>query len=70
MTRKRDWSKIFIDDVKANVSFDISNDEGLRDAFNWESMSPLLKIVYLRTGGKYNFLEYRLHFIKAINSSE
>ena len=59
------WSNIHIDHVAAISSFDVSNDEQLLEAFNWKNTQPLLKEDNLRKGSKFDFLDYRLQFIKA-----
>ena len=45
--------------------FDISIEEELKDAFDWENTQPLFKHDHQRKGIKYNFLDYQLQFIKA-----
>ena len=45
--------------------FDVSNDEELKEAFNWKNCQPLLKEVHAQKGTKFNFLDYQLQFIKA-----
>ena len=39
------WFTIQIDLIKPILSFDTSNDEGLREAFNWKNNQALLKQV-------------------------
>ena len=45
--------------------FDVSKDGELKEAFNWKNTQPLLKRDHLQKGTKFNFLDYRLQFIKA-----
>ena len=59
------WSNIEIDHVKAICMFDVSDDEQLKEAFSWKNTQPLLKQHNRQIGIKFNFLEYRLQFIKA-----
>ena len=59
------WSNIEIDHVKPICMFDVSKDEELKEAFNWKNTQPLLKYVHAQKGNKFNFLVYRLQFIKA-----
>ena len=64
-TLEMNWSIIEIDHVKAISSFDISDEEQLKEAFNWRNTQPLLKEVHQQKGVKFNLLDYRLQFIKA-----
>ena len=59
------WNNIEIDDVKAICLFDISDDDQLKEAFNWKNTQPLLKQDNRQKGTKFNFLDYQLQFIKA-----
>ena len=65
MTPDMTWDNIEIGHVRPISSFDISDDEQLKEAFNWRKTQPLLKENHQKKGIKYNFLEYRLHFIKS-----
>ena len=65
MTPDTTWDNIEIDHVRPISSFDISDDEQLKEAFNWRNTQPLLKEIHQKKGIKYNFLDYRLQFIKA-----
>ena len=65
MTPEMNWSNIEIDHVKAICLFDVSDDEQLREAFNWKNTQPLLKHDHQKKGIKFNFLDYQLQFIKA-----
>ena len=58
-------SNIEIDHVRPITSIDISDDEQLREAFNWRNTQPLLKHDHRQKGIKYNFLDYQLQFMKA-----
>ena len=65
MTPDMTWDNIEIDHVRPISSFDISDDEQLKEAFNWRNTQPLLKEIHQKKGIKYNFLDYRLQFIKS-----
>ena len=65
MTPDMTWDNIEIDHVRPISSFDISDDEQLKEAFNWRNTQPLLKEINQKKGIKYNFLDYRLQFIKS-----
>ena len=65
MTPDMTWNNIQIDHVKPICLFDITNDEELKEAFNWKNTQPLLKEVHSQKGIKFNLLDYRLQFIKA-----
>ena len=56
---------IAIDHVKRIRSFDISDNEGLKEAFDWKNNQPLLKQDHQHKGIKFNFLDYQLQFIRA-----
>ena len=43
MAPEMNWDNIEIDHVKAICMFDVSKDEGLREAFTWKNTQPLLK---------------------------
>ena len=55
MTPEMNWSNIEIDHVKAICLFDISNDEQLKEAFNWKNTQPLLKHDHHKKGIKFIF---------------
>ena len=65
MSPEMNWSKIEIDHFKPIRLFDVSKDEELREAFNWKNTKPLSKQAHVHKGTKFNFLDYRLQFIKA-----
>ena len=65
MTPDMTWDNIENDHVRPISSFDISDDEQLKEAFNWRNTQPLLKKIHQKKGTKYNFLDYRLQFIKS-----
>ena len=65
MTPDMTLDNIEIDHVRPISSFDISDDEKLKEAFNWRNRQPLLKEIHQKKGIKYNFLDYRLQFIKS-----
>ena len=60
-----DWLNIEIDHVKPILSFDVSNDEELKEAFNWKETKPLLKQAHLPKGTNIFFFEYRVQFFQA-----
>ena len=62
---KRIGKNIHIDDVTPDISFDVTKDEELHDAFNWKNMQPILKIEFPRRGRKFILLDSRLQLIKA-----
>ena len=64
MTPDMTWVNIEIDHVRPISLFDISDDEQLKKAFNWRNTQPSLKKFHQKKGIKYNFLDYRLQFIK------
>ena len=64
-TPEMKWENIEIDHVKPICLFDISDDEQLKEAFNWMNTQPLLKKDHQLKGTKFNFLDYQLQFIKA-----
>ena len=45
--------------------FDVTKDDELKEAFCWKNTRPLLKHIHHQKGTKFNFLDYRLQFIKA-----
>ena len=64
MTPEMNRSIIEIDHVRPITSFDISDDEQLKEAFNWRNTQPLLKHDHRQKGIEYNFLDYHLQFMK------
>ena len=64
-TPEMNWTNIEIDHVKPICLFDVSEDEELREAFNWKNTQPLLKETHSQKGINFNFLDYQLQFIKA-----
>ena len=58
------WENIEIDHVRPISSFDISDDEQLKEAFNWRNTHPFLEESHQKKGIMYNFLDYKLQFIK------
>ena len=65
MSPEMNWSNIEIDHLKPICLFDVSKDEELREAFNWKNTQPLSKPAHIHKRTKFNFLDYRLQFIKA-----
>ena len=53
------------DHVRPISSFDKSDDEQFKEAFNWRNTQSLLKEIHQKKGIKYSFLDYRLQFIKS-----
>ena len=68
-TPDMNWNNIEIDHVKPICMFEASEDNELREAFNWKHTQPLLKHDHQKKGKKFNFLDYQLQFIKHINLS-
>ena len=64
-TPETNWSTIEIDHVKPICMFDVSEDEELKEAFNWKNTQPLLKELHSQKRIKFIFLDYLLQFIKA-----
>ena len=46
MCPEMNWSNIEIDHVKPISSFDVTRDEGMREAFNWMNTQIRMKQVY------------------------
>ena len=65
MTPEMNWTHIELDHVKPICTFDLSDEEQLKEAFNWINTQPLLKHDHQQKGIKFNFLDYQLQFIKA-----
>ena len=59
------WDIIEIDHVKPIGLFDVSDDEQLKEAFNWRNTQPLLKEDHQQKGIKFKVLDYQSQFIKA-----
>ena len=59
------WKNIDIDHVNAIILFKISDEEKLKESFNWRITQPLVKEVHQQKRVKVYLLEYRLQFIKA-----
>ena len=64
-TPEMNWENIEIDHVEPICLFDMSDDEQLKEAFNWKNTQPLLKKDHQLKGTKFNFVDYQLQFIKA-----
>ena len=64
-TPEMNWENFEIDHVKPICKFDVTKDDELREAFNWKNTQPLLKQDHQQKGSKFNFLNYKLQFIKA-----
>ena len=58
------WSNIEIDHVKLFSSFDVSEDEEMREDFNWKNTQPLMQISSAQRT-KFDYLDFRLQFIRA-----
>ena len=65
MTPDMTWDNTEIDHVRPISSFDISDDEQFKEAFNWRNTQHLLNEIHQKKGIEYNFLDYRLQFIKS-----
>ena len=59
------WLNIEMDHVKPICLFDVSQDEELKEAFNWRNTQPLLKQDHQLKGINFKFLDYQLQFITA-----
>ena len=46
MTSHMNWENIEIEHVNPICMFDVSKDEELKEAFNWEETQPLLKEIH------------------------
>ena len=57
MTPDMIWDNIEIDHVRPISSFEISDGEQLKEAFNWRNTQPLSKEIHQKKGIKYNFLD-------------
>ena len=64
MTPEMNCTNIELDHVEPICTFDLSDDEQLKEAFNWRNTQPLLKENHLHTGTKSNFSDYQLQFIR------
>ena len=64
-TPEMNWSNIEVDHIKPICMFDASDDEQLKESFNWKNTQPLLKQDHRQKGIKFNFLDYQNQFIKA-----
>ena len=58
-------NNIDIDHVKPFSLFDISEEEEMKEAFNWKNTQPLLKEVHRQNRTKHNFLNYRPQYVRA-----
>ena len=65
MTPEMNWLNIEVDHVNPICLFDLSNFDELKEVFCWKNTQPLSKQDHQQKGTKYNFLDYRLQFIKA-----
>ena len=65
MSTEITWNTIPIDHAQPSSSFDVSNEEGLREAFNWTNSQPKLKDDHVYKGNKLDFLAHRLQFSQA-----
>ena len=69
MAPEMNWSKFETADVQLISFFDVVNDEGFKEVFNWGNTQTLLKQVHLHKGTKYKYLDDRLQFVQVTNSS-
>ena len=58
------WSNKETDRVKPISSFDKTKDDELEETFTWINTQPLLKQVRRCKGTNFDFLTYRLHFVR------
>ena len=70
LTPDMNWSEKEIDHIKPKSLFIVSDDERLKEAFNWKNTQPLLKEVHQHKGTKFDLLDFRLQFIKALYFSK
>ena len=54
-TPDMNWCNTELDYVKPNCMFEVSKDEGIKEAISWRNTQPSLKEVHQRKGVKYNF---------------
>ena len=69
MTPDINWSNIEIDTLNPNFLFDVSDDEELKETFNWKNTKCLLKQVHHQKYRKFNLfdcynIDCRLQFLK------
>ena len=62
-TPEMNWSNIGIGHAKPICSFDVSNNDELKEAFCWKNTQPLIKQYHQEKGTKFNFLDYQLQLI-------
>ena len=55
------WDNIEIDHVKAICMFEISNEEELKEAFNWKIHSPYSNMIIFKRGP--NIFSEKINFI-------
>ena len=65
MTPDTHWNIFEIVKVRPISSFDLSNDEQLKEAFCWNETQPLLKQDHQHKRTIFNFLAYHQQFVKA-----
>lgn len=59
------FNNVELDHVRTLTSFDLTNEEQLREASTWKNIQPLFKRDNLTKGAKFNEMDYQLQFIKA-----
>ena len=58
-----------IGQIKPILSFNVSNDDELREVLFWISTQTFLKEIHQHEGSKFDFPNYRLQLLKGISSS-
>ena len=66
MTPDMNWKNIAIDYEKPSSYFDVSDDEGMREAFNWVNTQPLLKKFIFKKGENSFCLIINCSFLKLV----
>ena len=56
MTPDKNWSFIENDHVKPFFRFEVSEDERLKETFNWKNKQTLIKQIHLKKITKFDFL--------------
>ena len=66
-TPEMNWPNIEVDHIKPVCMFDVSDEEQLKEAFNWKNTQPLLKHDYQKKGTKFNFFRLSTSIYKSIS---
>ena len=65
LTHDLDWSNIENDLAKPISTFDVCNDEELKESFNWINTQQFIEETHQHKRTKFFPLEFRLRFIKS-----